>query len=635
MLARPTIARDLTVGLIGVMSLVFALSGALNYFYTQWRDESVLRTKAAEVASNITNVLATPTWNVNLLEIRRVIDVYSQFEGIREIKVFDEAGIELVGKTIASRPAFFGIRETIYFKNSNIGTVQITFSDAEIKSSHERAVVYTVAMFGFLAIALGIATSFLLRRFLTRPFQALIDGLTIIAFGKYDHTFPLARQEDINAITRQVTNMAEAIAQREDSLEENQRQVEVLNDAIVTLFSCPDATSLTRMTMIIIHRLCGNLSAIFEPSSIRSGQPSPTPIPSIVQFKGVFLEGDSARPGAGITEATETHEIAIETMEHHFGKLVISFSEKAERSTMTLIHSLTSVTSQALSRLGLIHGNATIAAELQVAETVQRAMLFSEQVLSLQARVAYHYSPVHRVGGDWFKLIDSRDRTSVYVIMGDVTGHGLAQGLVTTAMSGAINVIESIVHDHDASHLDSPSQIVNHLDQLIRRLASHSNLRMTCVVVKIDFATMNLSICNAGHTFPLLVRSLDEGFTLQALTRMQQQMLGDGTSESSPPAGANLARLYQDATYSFSAHDRLILYTDGLTEAVNASGESFQRKFIRMLKRNTASDVGEIKQEILNAFQNHVGATPVADDVCLLIIGKGDEETPRALGLSG
>jgi sigma-B regulation protein RsbU (phosphoserine phosphatase) len=243
-------------------------------------------------------------------------------------------------------------------------------------------------------------------------------------------------------------------------------------------------------------------------------------------------------------------------------------------------------------------------------------MLLDETKLPAHAILSYHYEPVLRVGGDWFSVIESRDGTSLYVILGDVTGHGLAQGLVTTAMSGALNIVESMIHDFDAVTISRPSQIVTQLNNVVSRLAGKSNLRMTCVAAQIDFKNMKMSICNAGHTFPLLIRQNGGKVKTESLARNQQHMLGDD-------AFLGVRHIYSDAVYDFHEEDLLLLYTDGLTEAVDKDGKAFLRKFQRHLVKTTyARSVPQIKDDLLNLFRNHTGEVPVKDDICLLVIGK-------------
>jgi len=229
------------------------------------------------------------------------------------------------------------------------------------------------------------------------------------------------------------------------------------------------------------------------------------------------------------------------------------------------------------------------------------------------------------VGGDWFSVIESRDGNSVYVIMGDVTGHGLAQGLVTTAMAGAMTLVESLIHDFNNTSIMTPAAIISQLNNVILKLIGTSNLRMTSVAAQIDFKSGRLAICNAGHTFPLILRQGSDGHRkIEALARKQQYMLGDDSTHGSVP------HQYADAIYSLGLDDLLVVYTDGLTEAVGKDGRSFARPFHRYVQKiNSHRTANELRDEILTLFKNHTLDVPAKDDICLVVIGKRAETAAK------
>jgi sigma-B regulation protein RsbU (phosphoserine phosphatase) len=278
-----------------------------------------------------------------------------------------------------------------------------------------------------------------------------------------------------------------------------------------------------------------------------------------------------------------------------------------------------SLATLALIRQSFIRETAFIAAELQVAETVQRSMLPDDARTPARAIVAYHYEPVLRVGGDWFSVIESRNKQDIYVILGDVTGHGLAQGLVTTAVAGALQVLESLIHDFGSTAVVTPSQIVTQLNNVITRIAGKSNLRMTCVAAKLELESRRLLVCNAGHTFPLMIRKQAETVKVETLTRKQQFMLGEETARENGFS-------YSDAEYALGDEDVLLLYTDGLTDAVDKEGKSFSRKFYRFFSRiGEQTAPHQVKDDLIKLLRAHTQDVPVKDDICVLVITRKPE----------
>jgi serine phosphatase RsbU (regulator of sigma subunit) len=266
----------------------------------------------------------------------------------------------------------------------------------------------------------------------------------------------------------------------------------------------------------------------------------------------------------------------------------------------------------ALAKQDLIHKGALVATELDMAEAVQRNLMADNVLVSRTARIAYHYQPASRLGGDWFFLIDDKQGESLYVIMGDVTGHGLAQGLVTTAVKGALDVIE---HQMKLGVRDvrGPAAIVQLLETVVSRVAGRSELSMTCLAAQIDFRAGELRICNAGHTFPILLRSVDGVNHPTHLHLNQQPMLGYRAKGATPT--------YVESVYQLQPRDLLVVYTDGLTEAKNLKSQIFSRFLFRSLKQpRTYAAAEELKDEILAMFRYYTQSMRIEDDVCFLVV---------------
>lgn len=632
-LARRTIARDLTFRLVITITLVFGFAGTVNYFYSVDRDTTALYEKANEIMDNLASVLVTPLWNLNVEELKKVVEVYRQSGIVLDIKVIDDQSATLVPMAKegpVTERAFLEMTRVIHHDKTPIGKVTVFFSDADIIAKQREIAVYSIVVFAFLTIALIVATTLLLKRYVNEPFQKLESGLEVISAGAYAHQFATVPQEDMNDITRKVMWMATEIAKREQALEENRSKLEILNQAILDIFSCSDTESLVRAVLGLTHKVCGVDRGWFLGSSGQASadqDQSATPLPLICVRGHVFEATDAeVRPHIGKGEADRAFTFEIKSRYRTVGEVTLSFDQVPDPSVTSLLKSLMSLTTVAMIRQSFIRETAFIAAELQVAEAVQRSMLPDEAKAPANAVVSYHYEPVLRVGGDWFSVIESRDGESLYVILGDVTGHGLAQGLVTTAMAGAIQVVEGMLAGESgaANGISKPSQIVTQLGNVIARIAGKSNLRMTCVAAQLDFKNQKLHICNAGHTFPLILRHGDGAHAkVEAAARNQQLMLGE-TSLS----GAR--HHYTDTPYELSPEDVLIFYTDGLTEAVDKDGKPFTRKFQRhFFKQAQRKSVGQIKDDLIQLFRQHTGDVPCKDDICVLVVGRKYERTLR------
>jgi serine phosphatase RsbU (regulator of sigma subunit)/HAMP domain-containing protein len=621
-LYRPTVARDLTAGLVATLFVVFGLAGAVNYLYAVERDTSALYEKAAEIMSNLATVLATPLWNLNTEELRKIVDLYRQSGIVVDIVVEDDKGQALVPARASPLPTFLEMTRAIHHDRQPIGHVTVSFTDAGMTARRRETLTYTGVLFAVLALALTAATRLLLLRFLKGPLERLKNGLAVIEAGDYGHAFTRARQDDINEIIGKVTGMAREIAKREAVLVDNRGKLEVLNQAILDLFACADAPSLARTVLRLAHRVCGARTGVFLPAA--GATPDRSPLAPL------------AADGAVVTAATEGAVRAhLERVEgapgrasfplaagpRLLGTLTFDLQGAADGGDAALLRSLASLAGLALTRQTLIREAAVVDAELAVAETIQRSMLVDETKTARAARLAWHYQPVLGVGGDWFSILEAKGGDCLYVLLGDVTGHGLAQGLITTAMAGATTALESLIAEGGIA--PSPSSLVAHLNAVVAQLAGRSNLRMTCVAAKLDFVAREVTVCNAGHTFPLRIHHGDgERPRVESLARFQQPMLGDQPTK---------ATRFLDAVYPLDPSDILVFYTDGLTEAVDEQGKTFlrtfHRHFVRQLQRRT---VEEVLADVLALFAAHTSGAPVKDDVCLVVVGRREDAEANA-----
>jgi len=139
---------------------------------------------------------------------------------------------------------------------------------------------------------------------------------------------------------------------------------------------------------------------------------------------------------------------------------------------------------------------------------------------------------------------------------------------------------------------------------------------MTCVAARVDFETGQLTLCNAGHTFPVLLSTKKDMdfYQVKSMVRKAQPMLGDMAATGHP---------WVDDIFDFGPEDRVVLYTDGLTDAAGDSGKSFTRKFHRVVGHTVAgSTVEQIKNQIIQELRRHTGSVAVKDDVCAIVIGQ-------------
>jgi sigma-B regulation protein RsbU (phosphoserine phosphatase) len=246
--------------------------------------------------------------------------------------------------------------------------------------------------------------------------------------------------------------------------------------------------------------------------------------------------------------------------------------------------------------------------ELELATKVQLALL-PQQVPEIPGlELAVFSRPAEIVGGDYFDFFRFRDEAHGLVV-GDVVGHGLSASLL---MAGLQASLRTLVSDHEA-----PVDVVRRLNLLFCH-----NVRMTTFVTlfvaRFDSHTRKLTYCSAGHNPPLLFRSQSNGKEPLSWLR---------------PTGAaiGLVEEFQFGTedVTLAPGDVLLLYTDGVTEAVNAREEQFgQERLSELVRRGSRRSAQELVREVRHRLQEFTYGQALADDATIIAC-KTKREQPR------
>jgi len=218
--------------------------------------------------------------------------------------------------------------------------------------------------------------------------------------------------------------------------------------------------------------------------------------------------------------------------------------------------------------------------ELGKAREIQEGLLPKKipQVRGLE--VAGTWQPASVVGGDYFDVLKFSEG-KIGVCIGDVVGKGISAALLMANLQASFRAF--------ASADVSPGTLVSKLNDVIANNIAPDKFVTFCYCT-IDTADNRLAYASAGHWPPILFHKSGEAVPLR---------------EGGAPLGIFPNRNYADAALSLGSGDRLVLYTDGLTEAMNSDEQEFgERRLLELVSRNTslgASDlVAEIKKEVVS-----------------------------------
>jgi serine phosphatase RsbU (regulator of sigma subunit) len=202
--------------------------------------------------------------------------------------------------------------------------------------------------------------------------------------------------------------------------------------------------------------------------------------------------------------------------------------------------------------------NVLLSSDMRQAQEVQRVMI-PESLTSLPGFVIEsEYRPAREVSGDFFQILPNESDGSLPIVVGDVTGKGLKAGMVVALLVGAIRTAAQFDPD--------PFMLCRALNQ---RLLGRGNVQATCLVLRIDADGLALLV-NAGHLPPYL-----NGQPIH-----MDGALPLGLIAEAEPSVKHL---------QLKPGDRLMLISDGISEATDAKGNLFGFERINDLLSSTSS----------------------------------------------
>ncbi len=202
------------------------------------------------------------------------------------------------------------------------------------------------------------------------------------------------------------------------------------------------------------------------------------------------------------------------------------------------------------------------------------------------------------IGGDFYDYYVVDGRWTV-ILVGDVSGHGIAAGTIVCAAKAAVNFLE-------AEKEKEPHKILSRLSNIIFNTA-HQSLLMTMFAICVDTQTGELRYANAGHQFAYIYRSM--------LGRLEALELGG------LPLGKNADTDYEQGSTEIDLGDRLFLYTDSIVEEENHLGECFGYERLESLLVDQAdNDVETLQNSLLGELISHLGRDTFGDDLTIFCV---------------
>ncbi len=248
-------------------------------------------------------------------------------------------------------------------------------------------------------------------------------------------------------------------------------------------------------------------------------------------------------------------------------------------------------------RKSLEREHARLDKELRLAANLQSAIL-PERGEFGWCQIVTQMHPMGQTSGDIYDVFELDDG-SLYLFVADAMGHGTPAALLTMMVTSSL---------HSNQSVKSPAALLSLINKML--LTRDTGLYVTAVLARLT-PTGELTVAHAGHPGLLLYRKGDD----KALACKDGGFaLGMFNSDQVP---------FVDERLTLSAGDRVLMYTDGLTEAKNAKGEIFGIQGVNEVFINSArleEGIDETAAQLIEAVYDHDEDGKLDDDLTVLAV---------------
>lgn len=237
--------------------------------------------------------------------------------------------------------------------------------------------------------------------------------------------------------------------------------------------------------------------------------------------------------------------------------------------------------------------------DLEIARQIQLSLLPNQPLKAPHAEIAGACLPATHIGGDYFDYFE--DSGEFDIVIADVSGHSVGAALIMTEVR---SMVRAQARNNGGAH---PGRLLHELNSLLLDDLDRSDLFITMLRCRFHPGLGQLRYANAGHNPGLLLRAGRTSF---------EQLDGDGLV-----LGAMRSVDFEERSVQVSPGDKLLFYTDGITDAEDPSGAFFGLdRLCRTFAANRACAPQAIVRNILREVGRYCGSSAQRDDMALVAL---------------
>ena len=312
------------------------------------------------------------------------------------------------------------------------------------------------------------------------------------------------------------------------------------------------------------------------------------------------------------------HELAAGTERVRRGDFTGRVSIKSRDQLGQLSESFNSMTSSIEDLLQQKAEKERMEQELRIARNIQMSLLPQGPLVMPGVALTAHCEPAREVGGDYYDFLPIDDHT-LGILVADVSGKGTSAALYMAELKG---IVLTLSRRHR-----SPRDLLIEADHIIsRHLDSRSFITVTYLVL--DLSAGTLKYARAGHCPLIYVPGA------YSQRRKPQLMTPDGLVLGlTLDEGRTFSRLLEEVTIPLGRGDLFVLYTDGITEAMNRDGECFgDARLASLIGEHVDLSSDELRERILREIDAFTDSAPQQDDMTMVVLRV--EQVGELLGTS-